>query len=80
MGQTKTTMTSLVVYYWIFFVATVFFLGLAECNQPSKHYRNSHVIFKRFSPIEIDENAPIGQLIIDLKVNNRIIESYKIRF
>lgn len=78
MGQSKTTMTSLVVY-WIF-VATVCLLGLTECNQPSKHYRNSHVIFKRFSPIEIDENAPIGQLIIDLKVNNRIIESYKIRF
>lgn len=46
-----------------------------ESSQPSKHYRNQpNVIFKRFSPIEIDENAPIGQLIIDLKVISNFIE------
>ena len=33
-----------------------------------KNKKNSHVIFKKLSHIELDENTPIGYLIIDLKV------------
>lgn len=37
--------------------------------------KNSHIIFKKLSPIELDENIPIGHLLIDLKSN--LIDQHK---
>ncbi len=48
-------------------------LALLAALVGAAHHRNSHVVFKRLSPIEIDENAPIGQFIIDLKVRSLIL-------
>lgn len=43
-----------------------------ECKRTEKHSRvrrdfNSHLVMKQLAPIEIVENIPIGQTIIDLK-------------
>lgn len=59
-------MTSRLKLYWLVLIAL--FVVTQSSSSGAKYKKNAPVVFKRLSPIEIDENVAIGQLIIDLKV------------
>jgi hypothetical protein len=60
-------MTSRLKLYWLVLILALFVVTQSS-SSGAKYKKNAPVVFKRLSPIEIDENVAIGQLIVDLKV------------
>lgn len=53
---------------FVIFFMTIVSLTLASSDS-QRSRKNTQIIFKKLTPIEINENIPIGFLIIDLKAN-----------